>query len=372
MMQDSAFLYGHDQHQPSVPAVSKPRAYGHGPFFILINSSSGKRGQRREELIRQCFTAAGVSAYFVSVQQAAILPTILRHAADLAVNAQGTLVVAGGDGTINSALPHVLQYGVPLGILPCGTFNYVARDLGIPLDLAAAVHTLIDGELVDAKVGLVNGRPFLVNASLGLYPRLLEDREQAKQKYGRNRVLALTAAASSLFARRTRSFTIEVQRASTDAEPVGAPHQLEIATLFIGNNALQLQRLGLAPASDAESVEDGVNSAQGSKSSGKEMTALALRTPSALRLFELGLRATFGSLGAAKDVLTFPFEQLIVSEHSTHRKGIKLALDGEVLRVPGPLIIEQSPVPISVIVPSAERPSSPRLSVRRDGVKQGS
>ncbi|HXS19411.1 MAG TPA: diacylglycerol kinase family protein [Polyangiaceae bacterium] len=370
MMQDDAYLYGHDQHQPSVPAFSKPRAYGHGPFFILINSSSGRQAQRREELIRQSFTDAGASAYFVSVQQTAILPTILRHAADLANNAQGTLVVAGGDGTINTALPHVLRYGVPLGILPCGTFNYAARDLGIPLDIAAAVHTLMDGDVVDAKLGLVSGRPFLVNASLGLYPRLLEDREQAKQKYGRNRILALTAAASSLFARRARTFNIEVQRASGDAEPVGAPHQLEIATLFIGNNALQLQRLGLNPASDEQSTDD--RSPSGKEGKGQELTALALRTPSPLRLFELGLRAAFGSLGEAKDVLTFPFEQLIVSEHSAHHKGIKLALDGEVMRIPGPLIIEPSPVPIRVIVPAAERASSPRLAVKRDGLTQDS
>lgn len=317
---------------------SHPRPKSHlGPFFVVINAASGAGGQRREARIREHFGEANIPAHFVPIGHPSKLANLLHTTSNRAQEEKGVLVLAGGDGTVNTALPFLLERDLPLGLLPSGTFNYVAREFGIPLDLKAAVKNLVSGVPIDAAVGQVNDRLFLVNASLGLYPRLLEDREKAKRKYGRNRALALAASVASLVSRRARSFDLDVQRGLA-AGSVGAPHQLEIATLFIGNNALQLRRVGLEKETP----------------SGEHLTAVALRVPSPLRLIELGVRATFGTLGESKDILSFPFERLTAAERGSRREGVKIALDGEVTRIPGPLCFEHAPKKLKLIVPAEE------------------
>lgn len=312
---------------------------GSGPFFVLVNVSSGSGGAHRADAVRQNLRDAGLEAHLFPIDQPERVEELLARAADLARDSGGTVVIAGGDGTINTSLPLLLEDDIPLGILPSGTFNYVAREFGIPLNLKDAVHTLATGSFKEIPVGQVNGRPFLVNASLGLYPRLLEDREQAKRKYGRNRALALLSSASSLIARRDRTFRLEVQRQSEE-RPLGAPHELDISTLFIGNNTLQLRNLGIEPQPS-------------------ELVAIVLRKPSPLRLIELGLRAAVGTLGDAKDILTFPFEKLVAEARQEKRKGIKIALDGEVMRMDGPLVFHRASRPLKLIVPHLSRSPEP-------------
>ena len=100
------------------------------------------------------------------------------------------VVGAGGDGTLNTVAAAVLGQGVPFGILPQGTFNYFGRRYGISQETEVALRAAAR-QVRPVQVGLLNDRPFLVNASLGLYPQLLEDREAFKQKFGRNRLVAL-------------------------------------------------------------------------------------------------------------------------------------------------------------------------------------
>ncbi len=339
-MQNPALWKSDEQPPNQEVAPLTDSAPHHGPFFVIINTSSGAGGDRRQTLLNEYFSDAGVQAHIIPIDARQAVEATVEQATEQAHEAQGTLVVAGGDGTINTALPYLLERDIPLGILPSGTFNYVAREFGIPLDLRQAVETLATGRQTEVPVGQVNGRPFLVNASLGLYPRLLEDREHFKRKYGRNRVFALAAAAGSLVTRHARSFSLEVKRAREQG-PLGAPHQLEIATLFIGNNALQLERVGI----EAEASAD-------------VMTAIALRTPSPLRLVELGVRAALGKLGDAKDVLSFSFEKLIAQEWTAGESRVKIALDGEVTHMKGPLVFERAPQKLRLIIP-ADRASLP-------------
>lgn len=344
-MQNPSAWKSPDECTQGVPEVHVRFAPEAGPFFVTINVSSGAGGARREASVRQYLREAGVEAHVIGIAHPSDVQTTLQDVVELAKVAGGIVVVAGGDGTINSALPYLLDADVPLGVLPSGTFNYVAREFGIPLDLQEAVHTLATGRVTEVPVGQVNGQPFLVNASLGLYPRLLEDREHFERKHGRHRALALAASVSSLITRRAHTFSLEMQRARQDAGALGAPHQLEIATLFIGNNALQLERVGIDPEASSDAL-----------------TAVALRPPSPLRLLELGLRATFGSLGDAKDVLTFSFEKLIAQERGASRHGIKVALDGEVTRMEGPLTFERAPKKLRLIVPADRAWSGPAPS----------
>lgn len=149
-------------------------------------------------------------------------------------------MAAGGNGTLNAVARAVLGSGVPFGILPQGTFNFFGRAHGIPQDAHAATRCLFDARIEPVQVGLLNDRLFLVNASLGLYPQLLEDREAYKQRYGRSRMVALWSGLVTLL-RAPPQLTLQLEHG-------GQARTLRTPTLVVGNNALQLERLGIAEA----------------------------------------------------------------------------------------------------------------------------
>ena len=91
------------------------------------------------------------------------------------------IVAGGGDGTINAVASAVINTDKTFGVLPLGTLNHFAKDLHIPLDLEDAVRTVLAGHTTQVDVGEVNERIFLNNSSLGLYPRLVHEREKKQQ-----------------------------------------------------------------------------------------------------------------------------------------------------------------------------------------------
>src|SRR6185312_8598820 len=102
-----------------------------------------------------------------------------RHEADL-------VIVCGGDGTINSAAKGVLETGLPMGIMPMGTANDLARTLGIPDDLLKAADLIIAGNTSTVDLGEVNGHPFFNVASMGLSADLARGlTPEAKKRWGK-------------------------------------------------------------------------------------------------------------------------------------------------------------------------------------------
>ncbi|WP_374470426.1 lipid kinase [Phenylobacterium sp.] len=96
------------------------------------------------------------------------------------------IVVAGGDGTLNGVAPALLEAGRPVGVLPLGTANDLARTLSIPVDLDAAADLIADGATRRIDVGLANGKPFFNVASLGLSAQLAASLGSgAKHRFGR-------------------------------------------------------------------------------------------------------------------------------------------------------------------------------------------
>ena len=222
------------------------------------------------------------------------------------------VVAAGGDGTLNAVAQAVLGSGCAYGVLPQGTFNYFSRTHGIPSDTAQAMQVLLHARAQPAQVGLVNGRVFLVNASLGLYPKLLEDREGWKQQFGRSRLVAFGAGLATLLrGYRSLRLRIEVQ---------GQARNVRTPTLFVGNNALQMEQLGFPLAKDID---------------GGALAAIMLRPVSRLSMLALLLRGAFGKLGDADQVLSIACARLNV--HSARAFGarrVKVATDGEIVWLP--------------------------------------
>ncbi|CPL37736.1 Putative lipid kinase BmrU [Bordetella pertussis] len=221
----------------------------------------------------------------------------------------------------------VLGSGVPFGILPQGTFNFFGRAHGIPQDAHAATRCLFDARIEPVQVGLLNDRLFLVNASLGLYPQLLEDREAYKQRYGRSRMVALWSGLVTLL-RAPPQLTLQLEHG-------GQARTLRTPTLVVGNNALQLERLGIA---EAAALQQG------------QLVAMSVRPVGTLALYGLLLSGLFSRLGEADKVVSFGFDRLTVRVRG--RRRVKVAMDGEISWLPTPLQFQVSPEPLRLLVPS--------------------
>lgn len=95
------------------------------------------------------------------------------------------VIAAGGDGTVIHAIPLALQYRVPLGIVPLGTFNDLARTLGVPSTLAEACSVIAGGRTRTIDLGFVNGRYYVNEASIGATARIARRQTpEVKQRFG--------------------------------------------------------------------------------------------------------------------------------------------------------------------------------------------
>ena len=304
-----------------------------GPLFVVFNLGSGAGDAEGARLaIEQACATAGRELHLLRIDDPRRLAAIARDAVQRAQAAGGVVVAAGGDGTLNAVAQAVLGSGCAFGVLPQGTFNYFGRTHGIPQDTAMAMQLLLHAPVQPVQVGLVNERVFLVNASVGLYPRLLEEREGWKSKFGRSRVVAVGAALSTL-SRGYRSLRLQI-------EVQGRTRRVRTPTLFVGNNALQLEQLGFA---QAQQVEHGT------------LAAIVLQPVSRATMLWLMLRGAFGQLGQADQVISIACSKLQAGlGWPQTARTIKVATDGEILRLPLPLQFRVAPQPLWLIRPDPE------------------
>lgn len=280
------------------------------------------------------------------------LASTVREAVD-AANAEGGVVVAvGGDGTINAVANVAWSSGCVFGAIPQGTFNYFGRTHGIPEGIVGALDDLLHGEPAPVQVGLVNDRLFLVNVSVGMYPDLLEDREAFKQRYGRSRLVAMWSALVTAFGDHRY---LDLEMAQEDERV-----HLRATTLFIGNNRLQLEQVGMR---EAEAVKQG------------QLAAIAVNHVGTAAMLWLAARGALGSLGDADNVTGFSFRRLTVTSFGLLRnqhgpdpsqpatgkrhpgkRRIKVAADGEIMWLQTPLEFRVAPQPLLLI--KRRRPDS--------------
>jgi diacylglycerol kinase family enzyme len=251
-----------------------------------------------------------------------------EHAVEQALaDGYTTLVAAGGDGTV-TAIAHALTgHEASLGILPLGTFNFVSRGLGLPEDPAAAARAILAGHPHRISVGAVNGQVFLNNVSIGLYPRILAEREAAYARYGRFRLLAYwTVLVTLIRAQRAPSLTIETEHGT---------RTLRTPLVFIARSAYQLRRFGL--------------SAQDMISDDCFAVFVALRE-SRWQLIKLALHLASRRLVPGTDVELLSARKITIR---TPRRRPKVAFDGEKRRMLAPLTFEIREDALSIIIPDA-------------------
>jgi diacylglycerol kinase family enzyme len=302
------------------------------PLHIVSNASSGsKDAHEARRQIEDLLTAAGRRHEFILIDDPSKLASIAQRAAEAAVRNDGAVVVAGGDGTINAVVQAVLPTRRPFGIVPQGTFNYSSRAHGIPLETADAVKALLTARLKPVQVGLVNDRAFLVNASLGIYPQLLQDREEYKSQFGRRRSVAMWSGLMTLL-REHRQLVVEIEH-DQGQERVRTP------SIFIGNNSLQLEQVGLDEAEDVQR---------------QRLVVVIVRPVGTAKLLGLALRGMLGQLGEDDSIHSFPIRRMTVQPlNGVSRRGIKVATDGEIFWLQPPLRFSVAPQPLLLLVPAA-------------------
>lgn len=304
-------------------------------LFIVFNvgSGDGDADAVRAAIDSAC-GVAGRECHLLAVHHPRHLDDVAREAVTRAKRAKGIVVAAGGDGTINAVAQATLDSGCTFGVLPQGTFNYFSRTHGIPADVAQGMQVLLQESAQPVQVGLVNDRVFLVNASLGLYPQLLQDRETWKAQFGRNRFVAWSAGlATVLRGYRSLRLTIEVH---------GESREVKTLTLFVGNNALQMDQAGFP---EAQAIDAG------------ELAGITLRPMGRVTMLWLLLRGALGKLGESEQVANFSFKRLIVRRASGFgRRRAKVAVDGEIVWLTLPLEFRVSPQPLLLLRPAAPPP----------------
>jgi diacylglycerol kinase family enzyme len=304
------------------------------PLFVVLNRRSGSGdADDTERAIRAALDAASHPYRLFRARHPRELGKLSGQAVEAAARQDGAVVVAGGDGTINAVVQAVLPSGLPLGVLPQGTFNFFGRCHGLPeADAGAGVRGLLDAHEVRVPVGMVNGRVFLVNASLGLYPDLLERRERDKRRFGRHRLVALFSGLRALLG--------DYPDLRLSLREDGQAQSRRSTTLVVGANRLQLEGIGI-PQADA--VEHG------------RLVGIVLPPLARWRMILTAVRGLSGHLGDVEKVDSFAFGELEVS--LPRRRHIKLAIDGEIARMPLPLRFRVAPQALRLLVPN--RPDAP-------------
>jgi len=307
-------------------------------LLFVINDGAGATDlQAKRAVINAALEEAGRAGELL-VCSPSELQRVTAQAAARAVAHNTAVIAVGGDGSLNTVAQAVYAAGGVVGVIPYGTFNYFARTHGIATEPAVAVRDLLGGQVMPVQVSAVNDTVFLVNASLGLYPELLEDREAYKKRFGRNRWVAFAAACTTLL-RAQRKLRLHIEMGSSVRD-------IRALTLFVGNNRLQLAQLGVKP-------DDRVAGTPGHGS----LAGVVLRPISTVSMIRLMLHGAMGTLGEAAGVDQMEFDHMVVNPTLAYgKRKVKVAFDGEVALMHAPLDFRVLARPLYLLQPASAPP----------------
>jgi diacylglycerol kinase family enzyme len=272
----------------------------------------------------------GLEARVVASPSDRIGAEIERAAADPAVDA---VVLGGGDGTLSGGAALLADSGKTMGALPLGTLNHFAHDLGMPDDLAEALRVIAAGSVRAVDLAEVNGRVFLNNCSIGLYPSAVRQRERLRRLHGAAKWTAMARGAWDSL-RRFRVFRLTLHF------PDG-PRRLSTPQLVVGNNRYETRFLALGKRAALDCGQ---------------LWVYAARNRGRFGFVRLVLRAMLGRLDQEKDFEQTPTPELSIHERRGARR-IFLALDGELAALAAPLVFRTRPGALKVIAPAPAAPA---------------
>lgn len=295
-------------------------------FGVVFNPRAGPTTRSVAD-VEALLRSAGLDATVVVPSTPAETAMLARELAE----DHSVVVAAGGDGSVSAISTALVGTSAALGILPLGTLNHFAQDLGIPLDPAAAVRVLAEGERTSIDTGLVNGRTFVNNVSLGVYPAFVAERDVRREK-GRVRRWWTTARAAL-----TIAWRFPLLRAMITID--GRSLERLTPLVFIGNNHYTVEGVD---AGRRESLCKGC------------LCLVTTRERGPLGLLRVILRARLGTLRPGKDLEVYSGRRI---EVRTKRARVHLtAIDGEVKELEPPVSVTVMPATLAVIAPRPPRP----------------
>jgi diacylglycerol kinase family enzyme len=306
------------------PASARSRTAAMNPVTVIINDSAG--GGHDEAAASELRATLRGAGFEPAITLATSGKQMIATARSALRNGAALVVAGGGDGTINAVASVMAGSGVPFGILPLGTLNHFAKDLGIPLQLEEAVRVLASGRPKPVDVGEVNGQIFLNNSGLGLYPDIVHEREKQESRLGRGKWhAAFRATLAALWRYSILSIRLVVD---------GRRFARRTPFVFIGNNEYQMRGLAIG---GRERLDAG------------KLSLYVAQHPGRLGLLRFALRALRGTLAQARD-----FDVLLADEMeiTARRTRLRVATDGEVTLMSTPLRYRIWPGALTVIVPS--------------------
>lgn len=290
---------------------------------VVMNAGSGK-GEDADR-VRAAFEAQQVPVHLELVEDGSRLASVAAEAVNRGF---GTIVAAGGDGTICAVAAAMAGSGRRMGILPLGTFNYFARSLLLPQELEAAVEVICAGRTAPIRIATVNDEVFLNNASLGVYPAILETREEIYKRWGRSRALAYWSVLKVL-ARMGRPLRLRV-RAGGEERVVRSP------LVFVVNNAFQLEQMNL---DGAERVAAG------------DLVVFIAPNTGRLGMFRNAVALALGYASVDQNYMMMSGPHVEIDLPQGHRRVWHVARDGERERMVPPFDLRAIEGALEVTVP---------------------
>ena len=280
------------------------------------------RGKANGAAVEQVLRSAGIEGPVEAVEG----KRIAARAKQLVEQGAKRIIVGGGDGSVGAAAQAVAGSSVALGILPLGTLNHFARDLGIPFELDQAAALIAEGHIRAVDVAEVNGRTFVNNSAIGLYPLMVVDRESQQHRLGRSKRLAMLVASFRTLARfhdHRLILTTGEGRSSVDTP-----------LLFVGNNDYEL---ALPAAGRREALDDG------------KLCVMVMRKKGVAGFLAATFRALIGLTRPHDMVRMDAVTRLRVD---SGRPALTISIDGETCRLAPPLDYRIRPGALRVIAPA--------------------
>jgi YegS/Rv2252/BmrU family lipid kinase len=276
---------------------------------VLLNRGGGavSADPRMRDKVAEALRAAAVDAKLELVSGGECAPRCRA----IAERGDALVVVGGGDGTISAAASALIGTDTALGILPLGTLNHFARDLGIPPEIDKAAELIARRPVRRVDVAEMNGRIFINNSAVGLYPLMVLDRDLQRNKLGRSKRLAMIVASLRTLAR------FNHQRLTLSVNDQQA--QVDTPLLFVGNNEY---RIDLGAPGQRESIDEG------------ELSVFVMRKKTRRGFVAASVRALFGRQSNDDMVKLDNVQRLRVE---SRRGALAVSLDGEVVRETPPL-----------------------------------
>lgn len=295
----------------------------------LVNVSAGTVVGHGEAAFRDILTSAfekhGISAtleFLAGADMAAAAERALKQASNRELHA---VVVGGGDGSIRTVASVLAESGVALGILPLGTLNHFAKDLGIPVALEEAVAVIAAATPRSIDLGEVNGEIFINNSSIGIYPHLVFERDRERRRSGLSKWTAMILGGLRML-RYLPLFRLRI-RVAGRSELIRSP------CVFVGNNEYHLT---LPAIGTRERLDRG------------ELCLYAAKAQSRLSLFWLACRCALGFIDQQRDLRIF---KGATAEISARRHWLLVAFDGEIKTMRSPLQFRARPGALLVFAP---------------------